>query len=95
MTNQEHVDREFETGMIGISGSDKISKLLGIKVVTYDYLIDEYIPNQGEKDMNMFISLGFSPYNYILWKLYDEDHMKEKMIEPFKEKIKEEFDIEI
>ncbi|MCF8008165.1 MAG: hypothetical protein K9K32_00240 [Halanaerobiales bacterium] len=95
MNNQEYVDIEFETGMVGISGSDKISKLLDIEVVTYDYLIDEYIPNQGKKDMNMFISLGFSPYNYILWKLYNEGHMKEKLIKPFKEKIKEEFNIEI
>lgn len=57
----------------------------------YEYLINEYIPEQN--DQTMFIDLGFSPYNYILWKIYKTGHMKKKLIEPFKARIKEVFNI--
>jgi hypothetical protein len=34
----------------------------------YEYLINNYIVDQGKKDMVMFIDLGFSPERYIIWK---------------------------
>src|SRR6056297_483407 len=75
--------------------SSKIMNKLNLEKCTYDYIVFEYIPNQGEEDMNMFINLGLDPFTYILWKLYDGGYMKESFIEPFKSRIKEVFNIKI
>ncbi|KKN23682.1 hypothetical protein LCGC14_0902410 [marine sediment metagenome] len=59
----------------------------------YEYLINEYIPNQGEHDMGAFIDLGFDPKHYIYWKLIQNDllkklafrdALKDKLVEVFK-----------
>jgi len=34
----------------------------------YAWLVNEYIPTQGRKDMDVFISLGFDAAQYVLWK---------------------------
>jgi hypothetical protein len=73
----------------------KFLSKLKMKTADYDYLINDYIPQQGEKDMEMFITLGFSDYNYILWKLFDTGHMKKSFIEPFKKRINKVFSISL
>ena len=39
------------------------------KHLWYDYLINKYIPGQGEEDMSAFIESGFIPQIYIEWKI--------------------------
>ena len=41
----------------------------------YEYLLNDYIPNKRPQDMGIFIELGFSPYNYIIYRLATEGHL--------------------
>ncbi len=36
----------------------------------YDWLVDEYIPRQGNRDMLMFASLNLQATPYYIWKAY-------------------------
>lgn len=73
----------------------KVQEVLGLKIVDYEYLINEYIPAQGREDMDMFIGLGFSDYNYYLWKIWRMGKMKQSFIEPFKKRIEEVFGVKL
>jgi len=59
--------------------------------IGYEYLINEYIPNQGKADMLAFIDLGFTPFNYLLWKLEVNGLLEEPLAAGLKERIKEVF----
>jgi hypothetical protein len=45
----------------------------------YDYLVDDYIPNQRPQDMQLFIQLCFDPTQYILYRIAKE-HMRNGLL---------------
>jgi len=57
----------------------------------YDYLINDYIPNQGKADMLAFIDLGFSPLAYLLWKLDINNLLEPPFSEALKKRLTEVF----
>jgi len=46
----------------------------------YGWLINQYIPDQGRKDMDVFISIGFDPMQYILWKLLEQSKVESPVL---------------
>ena len=57
----------------------------------YEYLINEYIPNQGSNDMNAFINLGFNDTAYLLWKFNENNILKPSLSQALKDRIIEVF----
>ena len=53
----------------------------------YDYLINTYIPNQGERDMAAFLEMGMNPFAYLLWKFVNADALSTEFSGAIKERI--------
>ena len=47
----------------------------------YAYLINDFIPLQGNADMETFIELGWSPDAYIMWKAGGSDEKTKEQAE--------------
>lgn len=47
----------------------------------FGYFINDYIPEQGEEDMFMFLELGMSPISYIMWKAVDKGILEDEFSE--------------
>lgn len=46
----------------------------------YEWLINEYIPAQGKKDMGVFLDVGGDVTQYILWKMLERGKIKSPVL---------------
>ena len=62
----------------------KALELLGMKQmpnqeIWYSWLINEWIPQKGEKHMNKFVEFKFNDTKYIIWCLLQKGHFKKEL----------------
>lgn len=46
----------------------------------YEWLINEYIPAQGKKDLGVFLDVGGDVTQYILWKMLERGKIKSPVL---------------
>ena len=91
-TPQSDLDYAHEKECFDIEHERNTAQLLlGLEENTYEYLINEYIPSQGPRDMGLFLDLGMNPTAYIMVKCLRLGEFREEFRNVIIAKLKDEY----